>query len=355
MSQGWRFFLVFSVSLAGALSAGLMTRADEQLQQSPVSTTTLAADSPAAIVPVAIVPVAIVPAEKHKLAFKFRPGQIVHQEISSESEMTTHKNQDTETARNSSTSRRHYRVLAVDDKTGIADLALTIDWVRMRAAIDNGEGPKVEPTEFQSDDPKKHPKQFNQVLASIGQPARLRFRSNGALVKAPDAKNPAASPATAGSTQSATAQSATDALEAYLFPLPEQPVAVGETWKERFDVHLRDVDKNLVKISLQRAYKLTDVKNERAVIELRTAILTPVQDPAIAAQLIQREINGKIVFDIAQGLIISREWTVENTIVNPVGANSSMHAKSSYREKLLGSEAVADRAASIPKAANSSK
>jgi len=120
-------------------------------------------------------------------------------------------------------------------------------------------------------------------------------------------------------------------------------VAVGEIWKERFDVHARDVNKNLVKISLQRSYKLTEVKNGRAVIELRTAILTPINDSAIAAQLIQREITGKTVFDIEQGLIVSREWSVDNTIINPVGPNSSMRAKSRYREKLLGSEATADR------------
>jgi hypothetical protein len=132
-------------------------------------------------------------------------------------------------------------------------------------------------------------------------------------------------------------------LEAFLFPLPEQAVAVGEVWKERFDVHARDPNNALVKISLQRTFKLTEVKNGRATVEFRTAILTPIQIPAIGAQFIDREINGKIVFDIEQGMIVSRESLVDNTIVNPVGANSSMHAKSRYRETLLGIEATADR------------
>jgi len=34
------------------------------------------------------------PVEKHKLAFKFRPGQIVRQEITHDPEIKTHKNQD---------------------------------------------------------------------------------------------------------------------------------------------------------------------------------------------------------------------------------------------------------------------
>ena len=245
--------------------------------------------------------------------------------------MTTHKNENTETARNSSKSKRHYRVMAVDEKTGVADLELTIDWVHMLASIDDGEGKKPDPIEFQSDDPKKQPKKFQDVLASIGKHAWLRFTPTGTPVKTAGAAQPAglaAAPVTDGT------------LESYLFPLPERPVAVGETWKERFDVLLRDDNKNLVKITLQRTFKLTDVVNGRAMIDLRTAVLTPVTNPAIAAQLIQREISGNIVFDIAQGLIVLREWSVENTVINPVGSNSSMRAKSRYREKLLGSEAT---------------
>lgn len=329
MSHGWRFVLVL-VALASLVhKAGQMTRADDQLEQSVLPATAIAPASPPDAAP----------PEKYKLAFKFRLNQIVHQEITSESEMTTQKNQDTETARNSSKSKRHYRVAAVDEKTGIADLELTIDWVHMLASIGEGDGKNTEPVEFQSDDPKKHPKKFNDVLASIGKHAWLRFSPTGAPVKAPPGapqpKGNAAPIVTDGS------------LEAFLFPLPEQPVAVGEIWRERFDVHARDVDKNRVRISLQRTYKLTEVKNGRAVIELRTAVLTPVKAPEIAAQLIQREINGKIVFDIEQGWIVSREWSIDNTIVNPVGANSSMRARSRYREKLLGSEATADRESKI--------
>ena len=325
MSQRWRFVLVLFASVGLAHRAGLTTQASEQLKKSVLPETTAASASP----------LSAVPAEKYKLMFKFKPNQIVHQEISYESEMTTHKNQDTQTVRNSTKSKRHYRVTAVDDKTGVADLDMTIDWVHMLASFDNGEGEKTEPIEFLSDDPKKQPKQFNDIRASIGKPAWLRFSPAGAPVKTPSGAPPktdaAAAPVTDGS------------LEAYLFPLPEQALAIGEIWKERFDVRMRDIDKQLVKISLQRTYKLTEVKNGRAVIELRTAILTPVQDPAIAAQLIQREVTGKIVFDIEQGLIVSREWSVDNTIINPVGANSSMRATSRYREKLLGSEATADR------------
>jgi len=58
--------------------------------------------------------------------------------------------------------------------------------------------------------------------------------------------------------------------------------------------------------------------------------------------LIQREITGKIVFDMNRA-DRSRETVVDNTVVNAVGANSSMRALSKYQEKLVGVDGIADR------------
>jgi len=82
-------------------------------------------------------------------------------------------------------------VTTVDDKTGVADLELTIDWVHMLASFDDGDGKNTEPIEFQSDDPKKQPEKFKHVLSSIGKRAWLRFNSTGAPVKAPAGGAPA--------------------------------------------------------------------------------------------------------------------------------------------------------------------
>jgi Family of unknown function (DUF6263) len=331
MSQGWRFVLICGVSVfILAASSGVAPATDEA-----PSTTERAGESGAKA------------AEKHKLTFKFQVGQIVRQEIAHESEIKTHKNQDTETARNSSKSRRHYRVVAVDERSGEADLELTIDWVHMTASFEGADGKKTKPIEFQSNDPEKHPEQFGNILASVGRScATIRFNRTGAPVKVVSGRVPQTATAPIGESKATTGSPLTDgSLEAYLIPLPDQPVAVGEEWRDKFDVIVRDDVKNLTKITIQRVYKLLEVKEGRAVIELRTAILTPVNNGAIAAQLIQREITGKIVFDIERGLIISRETVVDNTVVNAVGANSVMRALSRYHEKLAGVDVIADRKA----------
>jgi len=329
MSHGWRFAVLLVASVALAVNFGHWTDQTALADDQPQSTD----------------PSAAAPPEKFTLAFKFRPNQIVHQEITHEFQLTTNKNQDSETVRNYSKSRRHYHVTAVDDKTGVADMDMIIDWVHMLASFDKNDGSTSEPIEFQSDDPKKQPKKFDHILASIGKRAYVRFSPIGAPVKtAPGATAPLVT----------VAPGVTDGtLEAYFFPLPEKAVAVGEIWTEPFDVRVNDSEQNLVRVRLQRKFKLAQVKNGRAVIEFRTSIISPVKDPVIEAQFIERESAGKIEFDIEQGMIVSREWSIDKSIVNPVGANSSMRAKSRYREKLLGAEATADRQGKItPASAN---
>ncbi len=194
MSHGWRIAVGFFASTAFAavlgLRSGQMVQAEDKIPPTVLPTAPVAPMNPDTVNPGAVnpetpSPETAVPPEKYKLAFKFRPNQIVHQEVSHEFQLTTNKNQDSETVRNSSKSKRHYRVAAVDNKTGIADLEMTIDWVHMLASFDKNDGSTTEPIEFQSDDPHKHPKKFDQILASIGKRAWLRFSPTGAPVKAP--------------------------------------------------------------------------------------------------------------------------------------------------------------------------
>lgn len=333
MSNGWRFFVVVGVALVLAREARTAALAEVPPAKSSATPAAgepgAAADSPAP--------------QKHRLVFKFQPDQILRYEVSNESEITTHVKDDTETVRNSSRARRHYKVTEVDENSGDANLELSIDWVHMVASFENPDRKKSEPVEFQSDDPEKHPKQFDDILETIGKPrATIRFSPAGKplkIVAGLPVKPPSAANQLAKGPAAAPIQDTTP--ESYLLPLPEHPVAVGETWKDRFDVVVRDSDKNPARITIQRSYTLAEVKDGRAVIEFRTAVLTPVQKPSIAGQLIQREIAGKAVFDVVRGLIVSREAGVDNTVVGPFGPNSSMRAKSQYREKLLADEKTA--------------
>jgi hypothetical protein len=277
--------------------------------------------------------------EKYKLAYKFLPNQTIHYEVFNETEITTTVKEETETVRNSSESKRHYVVKAVDENSGNGDLELYIDWVHMVASFHNPARAKSPPVEFQSDDPEKQPEQFKDILATVGKSrATIRFNPAGNVVRVLKGDLPASSPTAGKSPRKSPAPDASP--EAYFFPLPDEPVALGGTWKDRVNVVCRDNDKIPVKITIQRNYRLTGVKGKLATIELKTVVLTPVQDPAIAGQLIQREISGNLVFDFERGLVVSRETGVDNTVIGPFGPKSSIQARSMYREKLVEEAAV---------------
>jgi hypothetical protein len=301
-----------------------------------------AADEPASPKADPAVPApAAAPATYH-LAFKFQPNQVVRYEVMQRSEITTVHGSLTEVVRNESESRRVYRVAEVT-KAGEGDLELSLEWVHMVARFD-----EASPIEFQSDDPAKHPAKFNHILETIGRPqARIRFSTAGRPLKvSPLNPVPAANagPGVAAA-QGAPAFDSTDASqESYLIPLPGQPVAIGDSWTERFDVVVRE-DKLPVRIAMQRKYTLADVADGKATIAFRTAILTPVQAAALSAQLIQRETAGKFVFDMTEGLIVSRDVSVDSTVREPFGMGSSMRAVSTFREKLLPPIAAAAREA----------
>lgn len=288
------------------------------------------ADEPA--VPEAAAPATSAAPATFALAFKFQPNQVVRYEVRQHSEITTVHGGLTEVVRNESESRRVYRVAEVT-KTGEGDLELSLEWVHMVARFD-----EASPIEFQSDDPAKHPAKFNHILETIGHPqARIRFSTAGRPLKVSPLKPvPAASagPGIAAAPGASAFDSADASQESYLIPLPEQPVAIGDSWTERFDVVVRE-DKLPVRIAMQRKYTLAAVADGKATIAFRTAILTPVQAAALSAQLIQRETAGKLVFDMVGGLIVSRDVSVDSTVREPFGTGSSMRAVSTFREKLL--------------------
>jgi hypothetical protein len=253
-------------------------------------------------------------ADPVQLKYKFAVGQSVHYEVTSDGDITTQVAEVSETTKNKSRSKKHFRVLSVTPE-GEGDLEMTIDWVRLEAQF--GDEKSVV---YQSDDPELRPSQFKDVDAVVGKAqAVIRFSALGKLVgrQGGDAKANAA---------------AANPTESYLIPLPEQPVAVGDTWKERFEVEVLTQDKLPLRVKMLRSFKLAEVAEGKAKIDFRTSILTPIEDPALSAQLIQRETAGQVLFDIETGTILSRNSSLDRTVVNPFGPKTSLRATAKYLE-----------------------
>lgn len=293
----------------------------------------------AAVLIVAVLPAMRCAAEDGPvtLAYRFKAGETVYYDVEHTTTFTTRKGLVSETARNETKTRKHYRVVDVA-ADGTATLELMLDRVQMSARF--GEG---EPQSVDSDQPDDCPPVYRSMLKTVGKPlARIRVSPAGELLEAKALLAEDVQPSVSGP---APGGSADDAGRNFLVVFPPQPVSVGGTWKDTFDVPV-NVTRTLKRdVRVLRKYKLLEVKDGRARISLETAVLTPIDDPLVEAQLIQREFSGTIEFDIAKGRLVARRWNVDRTVLAPVGDDSSMHAVGERIEKLVESPQPAARPA----------
>ena len=268
------------------------------------------------------------PAQKPvQLAYRFTPGEVIRYEVTHTMEITTRKDQTSETATNESKAWKHLKVIDVDDK-GTATLELTIDRVQMSARF--GES---DPVAYDSEQPEKAPRQFRNVQETVGKPhGRIKVTPGGNLISAVRLLEDPSQPRSA-------APGDIDQISNFLVDFPDGPVAVGETWKDDPVQTVRvsvPTSKTLTRnVEILRKYRLASVDGPLATIEVTSAILTPVHDPAMRAQLIQRAPEGTIVFDMERGRIVSRQMKLDKTEIGVFGDNSSMRAVSNRQERLV--------------------
>jgi len=124
-------------------------------------------------------------------------------------------------------------------------------------------------------------------------------------------------------------------------------VAVGETWSFPYEIVIPSNNGTVVKIKTQQKYSLERVKNGVATIKMATVILTPVHDPAVEAQLIQRQTEGTIRFDIEAGRVISQQMDLDKRVVGFAGKTepSSLHYLTRFTEDLVTEAPVTDEMA----------
>lgn len=257
-----------------------------------------------------------------QLKYKFQPGETLYYEVENAMTIVTKFNGGEETVTNRSQAWKQLRVTAVDQQGG-AQLEPVVERVIMSATKD-GE----DPVNYDSAQDAEPPLQFLDVKKTIGQvQARVSVTANGELTKVvPQATDNEALKAAAAKN---------DPRLNFLVVLPANPVRIGESWKDRFTEEVT-VGKGLKQVvTLQRSYTLSAVNGSLATIKLRTSVITPVNDPQIEVQLMQRTPTGVIEFDLEQGRLVSLKTQIDQTVVGAFGPQSSMSAATKSVERLL--------------------
>jgi hypothetical protein len=265
-----------------------------------------------------------------RLEFKFEPNQFVHYNVFHKMTVTTQKGKQKRVDVNETKSRKHYRVVYVDEQ-GNGTLEPVIERVQMRIRFGEDDE-RFWDSKFN----KKPTGPFKYVARTIGKPqARIKVGRNGKPISITKV-NPKSS-------RRSSEEAGNDLENNVLVTLPEGPVKIGETWRERYKTTVLIDEKLSLPIQMLRQYTLKSVVKNRATISLKTSVLTPVTDPKISAQLAlqQSRSTGTILFDLERSMMISREVNSDERSIGFSGPDSSLHAVSVLTEQFVSPPAVA--------------
>jgi hypothetical protein len=124
-------------------------------------------------------------------------------------------------------------------------------------------------------------------------------------------------------------------------PFPAQPVKAGATWSIPDEVRVKLDDGTIKKISTRQRYKLDKVENGVATISVATQVLTPVNDPKVQSQLVQRLQEGIIKFDVEAGRLIHKQMDLDQAVFGFSGPDSHMQYLARFTEEPTTAEATA--------------
>ncbi len=249
---------------------------------------------------------------RYQLKYKLRTGQTLHYKVVHQALVKTSVQGEQQTSESRSTSGKSWRISSRDDN-GNPILTNVIDYIDMWSRTGD-----QAPIQFDSRKGQAPPAEYSRVAEMIDIPlSEITIASTGKILDRND-HVPQHDMGTGGIT----------------VPFPETAIKTGDQWSTPAVVQVRNSEGVRRAIKTRQLYRLTKVETGVATIDLRTEILTAVDDPRIEAQLVQKLANGEVKFDIDAGVILSRTLNWNSTVVSFNGPESNMSYTARLTETL---------------------
>ncbi|HTN75894.1 MAG TPA: hypothetical protein VL096_11635 [Pirellulaceae bacterium] len=238
----------------------------------------------------------------YDLHYKFSPSEIVRTKVIHLVTIETKVQGTTETAKTRSVSTRKWEIEDVD-------AAGNITFVHSVEAVDMWQKSSGrQEIHYDSQSNEKPPAEYEHVTESIGVPlATITIDRYGKIVKR-ESKRPQFN----------------ISIGDVAVPLPGQPIKIGQEWFYPEEIKVRLTDGSVKPIKARHKFTLQSVETGVATIAAATEILTPVNDPKIQSQLVQKMQRGTIKFDMDGGRVLSKQMDLDETVIGFNGATSLM-------------------------------
>ncbi|HTQ38839.1 MAG TPA: hypothetical protein VMJ32_07415 [Pirellulales bacterium] len=253
---------------------------------------------------------------KYTLRYKFQPGEIVRTQVWHQANSETTISGTSQTAESTSGSVKVWHIKEVEPD-GSVTFEHSVESVDMRQKLSDHQE-----VTYNSKTDKDPPPIYAAVAKEVGVPLSVvTIDATGKITKKMDR----------GQKISTVEQQTSDMV----VPLPPAPVAVGESWNVPQDVTITLEEGETKVIKTRQHYTLEKVVHGVATISVATQVLTPVNNPAIQSQLVQRLTQGTIRFDLDAGRVLSKQLDLDERVLGFHGADSSVHFVGRFTEEYL--------------------
>lgn len=264
---------------------------------------------------VAMSTVALAEEGKYQLQYKFAPGDVLRSKVVHLSTVETKIKGSTQTAQSRSISTKRWQIEKVDAQ-GLATFQHSVENINMWQKVTDRPEQR-----YNSETDAQPPAIYVEAAKSVGVPlSQITVDPQGRLV---NYKHLAGSPSG----------------ESQILPiLPKDPVAIGAAWYSPDDLIVRAGNGAQKHIKTRQVFRLVSVAGDIATISTETQILTPIDDPMLKVELIQKLTRGQVKFDIAAGRLISQQLDLDETIIGFQGETSVMNYLGRMTEEMLPGE-----------------
>ncbi len=253
---------------------------------------------------------------KYDLQYKLSRGDVLRYDVTHQASISGTSDKTTQTAQSKTDSIKAWKVTDILP-SGDIEFMNVCERVRMVNQLPDGKA-----TEYDSTRDKTAPPGFEDTAKAVGVPlSTMRITTHGKVL------NRQLKVRNQGSNDDAP----------IVLRLPENPVAIGDTWDELFEVKVNLPKGASKSVTTRWHHKLADVKDGMASIDVTYQVLSPT-DAGVELELVQRMMSGQVQFDIAKGRIQSQKMDVDKRIIGFAGPTSSMQYIMKMEEKLLKDE-----------------
>lgn len=261
---------------------------------------------------------------EYLLRYKFQPDELIRWKVTHLGTTETTIQGNTQSSKSRSVSTKQWRVTHVDDQ-GNLTFTHSVSDVEMWQKL--SDRPEVS---YNSQTDKQVPPEYEYVASTLGQTlATVTVAPDGQIVKR-DGNSPALNLG----------------LGDIIMLLPPKPVRIGGRWHEPSEIQVRLADGMVKRIKIRKTYTLEKVQTGVATIDVRTQVLTPVDDPKIESQMVQQLTNGSIRFDVDGGRLLSKQMDWDETVVGFNGADSQLKYLARITEEIEATVPTSIKAAS---------